>query len=100
MSHIVSIQTKIRDSAAVAAACQRLGIASPVVGTAMLYGGSVNGLLVRLEGWTYPAVVDLASGEVKFDNYGGAWGDHAKLDSFLQLYAVEKAKLWACRLAD
>jgi hypothetical protein len=95
MSHIVSIRTKIRDSAAVAAACHRLGIGTPIVGTAVLYGGSVNGLLVRLPGWTYPAVVDLATGEVKFDNYGGAWGDQAKLDQFLQMYAVEKAKLEA-----
>jgi hypothetical protein len=97
MSHIVSIQTKVRDTTAVAAACQRLQIPAPLVGTAALFGGSANGLLVRLQGWTYPAVVDLATGEVKFDNYGGAWGDQVKLDQFLQLYAVEKAKLEARR---
>jgi len=98
MSHLVSIQTKVRDPAAVAAACKRIGIADPEVGTEALYGGSVHGLLVRLEGWTYPAVVDLATGEVTYDNYEGAWGDQAKLDQFLQMYAVEKAKLEARKM--
>ena len=71
MSHIVSIQTKVRDPAAVAAACQRLGLAAPVQGTARLYGGEASGLLVQLPGWQYPAVIDTASGEVRYDNFGG-----------------------------
>jgi hypothetical protein len=95
MSHIVTIQTKVRDPAAVAAACARMSLATPTVGTAALFGGQVNGLLVRLHGWTYPAVVDLATGEVIFDNFEGRWGDRAHLDRFLQLYTVEKAKLEA-----
>ena len=95
MSHIVTITTKVRDVDAVAAACRRLELPEPTVGTAILFGGSVNGLLIRLPGWTYPAVVDLATGDVRFDNYGGAWGEQAKLDQFLQVYAVEKAKLEA-----
>jgi hypothetical protein len=95
MSHIVSIQTKVRDPAAVAAACQRLGLAAPVQGTARLYGGEASGLLVQLPGWQYPAVIDTASGEVRYDNFGGRWGEQAQLDRFLQLYAVEKAKLEA-----
>jgi hypothetical protein len=95
MSHIVTIQTKVRDPAAVAAACARMNLAAPTVGTAVLFGGQVNGLLVRLPGWTYPAVVDLATGEVKFDNFEGRWGDRSHLDRFLQLYAVERAKLEA-----
>ena len=32
MSHIVSIQTQIRDPAAIAAACQRLGLSAGPVG--------------------------------------------------------------------
>ena len=91
MSHIVTIRTKVRDPAAVAAACGRLGLPAPAVGTAVLYGGQVNGLIVRLPGWVYPAVVDLATGEVKFDTFEGRWGDRAHLDRFLQMYAVEKA---------
>jgi hypothetical protein len=40
VSNIVSIQTKVRDSAAVAAACKRLSLPAPVVGTAKLYSGA------------------------------------------------------------
>jgi hypothetical protein len=32
---------------------------------------------------------------VRYDNYGGRWGEQAQLDRFLQTYAVEKVKLEA-----
>lgn len=54
MSHVVTIQTKVHDPAAVAAACQRLNLAAPVQGTARLDGGETTGLVVRLPGWQYP----------------------------------------------
>jgi hypothetical protein len=97
VSHVVTIRTKVRDPAAVAAACARLGLPEPQRGTAKLYAGEATGLLVQLPGWVYPAVVDTDSGEVRFDNYEGRWGERAHLDRFLQLYAVEKAKLEARR---
>src|SRR5687768_3868284 len=92
MSHIVTIKTRVHDPAAIAAACVRLGLAAPVEGTARLYGGDVTGLLVQLPGWLYPAVVDTASGAVRFDTFEGRWGEQAQLDHFLQMYAVERAK--------
>ena len=95
MSHIVSIKTKIRDVVAIAAACHRLGLAAPEQGTAKLYTGTATGVLLRLPGWQYPAVVNVDSGEVRFDNFEGRWGDRKELDRFLQLYAVEKTKLEA-----
>jgi hypothetical protein len=52
-------------------------------------------LLLRLPGWHYPAVIDTAAGEVRFDNYGGRWGEQRHLDRFLQAYAVEKCRLEA-----
>jgi hypothetical protein len=97
VSHVVTIQTKVHDLAAVAAACDRLRLPAPQQGTAKLYGGEASGLLVQLPGWVYPAVVDTATGEVRFDNFEGRWGEPAHLDHFLQLYAVEKAKLEARR---
>ena len=97
MSHIVTVQTKARDPAAVAAACHRLGLAAPTQGTATLYGGEVTGLLVQLPGWQYPAVINTATGEVRYDNFGGIWGEQKELDRFLQMYAVEKAKSEARR---
>jgi len=91
MSHIVQIQTMVKDAAAVRAACKRMGLAEPVEGTVKLFSGEVTGLAVQLPEWVYPAVVDLGSGQVKFDNFNGQWGDQAHLDRFLQAYAVCKA---------
>jgi hypothetical protein len=74
MSHVVQIQARIQDPAALAAACRRLGLAEPVKGTAQLYSGEAT---------------------ITFDNYEGRWGDQAELGRLLQMYAVEKAKLAA-----
>ena len=53
---------------------------------------------MKLPGWHYPAVIDVAAGDIKFDNYGGKWGKQEELDKLLQAYAVEKAKAEARRV--
>ena len=53
------------------------------------------GLTVQLPGWNIPPVGNTASGQVQFDNFGGHWGEQARLDQFLQAHAAEKAKLEA-----
>lgn len=93
MSHIVEIQTEVRDASAVRAACQRLHLSPPMQGTHKLFTGEATGLAVRLPDWKYPAVCELDSGQVRYDNYGGRWGEHQHLDFFLQAYAVEKTKI-------
>ena len=95
MSHIVQIQTKLYDPAAITAACRRLGLAEPVRGIARLYSGEATGLLVQLPGWQYPAVIDPAAGAVRYDNFGGHWGDQQHLDRLVQMYSVEKTKIEA-----
>jgi len=60
------------------------------------FSGEATGLAVQLPGWEYPVVCDLATGQVKFDNFGGRWGEQAELDRFLQAYAAEKVKI-ECR---
>ena len=95
MSHIVSIKTEVRDPEAVAAACRRLGLPEPAHGTATLFEGRATGLLVRLPDWLYPVVCDVHSGELRYDNFGGHWGDPRHLDRFVQRYAVEKAAIEA-----
>jgi len=97
MSHIVQIKTEVRDGIAVQAACQRLGLEAPVLGTVTLFATEATGLLVRLPDWIYPVVFDTRSGQVRFDNYGGRWGEQVQLDQFLQAYAVEKTKIEARR---
>jgi hypothetical protein len=95
MSHIVTIETKLYDAAAVAAACATLGLAAPVQGTAQLFSDEASGLLIQLPGWQYAVVVDTVTGTVRYDNYNGRWGDRKQLDRVIQRYAVEKAALEA-----
>ncbi|MCE9604661.1 MAG: DUF1257 domain-containing protein [Planctomycetia bacterium] len=97
MSHIVTIESQVRDPAAVCAACNRLRLPSPTEGTFQLYSSHATGLGVQLPAWRYPVVCDTAAGKLAFDNFGGRWGEQSQLDNFLQSYAVEKAKLEARR---
>ena len=97
MSHIVEIKTQVKDVAAVQAACRRLKLPEPQQRTVPLFSATVTGLALQLPEWQYPIVCDTATGEVKFDNYNGRWGQQSHLDQFLQAYAVEKAKLEARR---
>ncbi|MBX7165913.1 MAG: DUF1257 domain-containing protein [Pirellulales bacterium] len=97
MSHIVTINTQVRDRAAVEAAARRLQLSPPAEETVRLFSGTVTGLALRLPGWKFPLVCDLADGQLHFDNYEGHWGKRRELDRFLQAYAVEKARLEAHR---
>ena len=95
MSHIVQIETQIKDEQAVRAACTRLQLAAPEHKTVRLFNATATGLCVQLPGWQYPVVANLQTGQVQYDNYGGHWGEQKHLNSFLQGYAVEKAKIEA-----
>ena len=97
MSHIVSIKTQVKDPLAVGAACRRLQLAQPQVGTAKLYNSEATGLIVTLPDWLYPVVCDTATGELHYDNFQGRWGDESHLHRLLQIYAVEKATIEAHR---
>jgi hypothetical protein len=95
MSHIVEIKTEVRDEAAVKAACVRLQLAPPEHKTTRLFSATAIGLCVQLPGWNYPVVCNIETGQVQYDNYDGHWGEQKHLNSFLQAYAVEKAKIEA-----
>jgi len=95
MSHIVEIKTEIRDGIAVSMAARRMELPEPEQGTFEMFAGTETGLGVRLPDWRFPVVCNLQSGQIRFDNYGGRWGEQKHLDGFLQRYAVEKAKLEA-----
>jgi hypothetical protein len=97
MSHVVTIKTVVKDAAAMRAACQRLGLPPPVQGTHRLFASSITGLGVQLTGWRYPVVCHIDTGQLEFDNFKGHWGDSAKLDQFLQAYAVKRSKAEARR---
>ena len=93
MSHTVEIKTEVRDEAAVNAACSRLHLPRATRGTFELYSEEVAGLGIELPRWKYPVVANTDTGQLKFDSYGGRWGSQEYLDQFLQMYAVEKAKI-------
>ena len=95
MSHIVEIKTEVRDEAAVKAACVRLKIPTPEHKTVRLFNATATGLCVQLPNWSYPVVANLQTGQLQYDNYNGHWGEQKYLNSFLQGYAVEKAKIEA-----
>ncbi len=97
MSHVVTIEARLHDGVAVEAACRRLGLSAPTQGTAKLFSGEATGLLVQLPGWLYPAVVDVLTGLIRFDNFNENWGKQAELDRFLQAYTIEKTRLEAKR---
>lgn len=97
VSHLVSIKTQVRDLNAITAACARLNLPAPAHRTVRLYSSEATGIAVELPSWRYPIVCQTQTGEVKFDNFNGRWGEQSQLDRFLQGYAVEMVKLQARR---
>ena len=95
MSHIVQIETEVRDAVAGEAAWRRLGRKSPTPGTPQRLSAGGPGVLVEFAAWRYPIVCNPVSGKVQFDNFEGHWGELVQLHRFLQAYAVEKARLEA-----
>lgn len=96
MSHTVTIRTAIVDLSAIRAACSRLRLPMPIQGEIRLFDQVANGIGIHLEGWRFPLCIE-SSGNLLYDNFGGFWGLPEKLDQFHQAYAVEKAKLEACK---
>ena len=95
MSHTVTVETKLKDSAALRAACVRLNLPEPQQETVKFFDGTEHeGLAVRPPGFVYPVVVQ-EDGTVRCDTYGGRWGDESFLGRLKQAYAVEAAKLQA-----
>lgn len=97
MSHIVTIQTEVRDGLVVRRVCGRLQLPEPLAGRHRLFSREVEGLGVQLPDWRYPLVCELAAGALYYDNYNGRWGDPRELNRFLQVYTAEKATLEARR---
>ncbi len=97
MSHIVTIATQVRDPVALSAACSRLSLPLPTVGTEKLFSTEATGHCVQLPEWRYPVVCHLETGQLSYDNYGGRWGDQRHLNRLVQAYAVEKTRLEARR---
>ena len=97
MSHTISVKVELRNREALESAVMALGGRVLGNGTYHLYGGSENGTGFTLPGWRYPLVAT-DSGELKFDSFGGAWGDESDLDRLKEYYALDAVRLEAERL--
>ena len=97
MSHVVKIETQVRDVNAIRQSCIRLQLEPPVHGSFELYNSTEIGWAVNLRGWKYPVVCKVETGEIAMDNYKGRWGEPSRLDELIQQYAVEKTKIEARR---
>ncbi len=95
MSHVVTIETKIRDIEALIAASQRMKLPPPRLEEVQLFSSQATGHAVRLRDWRYPVVCNTQTGQIAYDNYQGRWGRQEELDRLLQSYAVEKTKIEA-----
>lgn len=73
MSHIVQIQTEIRDLAAIQAACDRLSLSKAVFGETKLYTSTATGWAVQLPDWRFPIVCDITTAKLAYDNFSGRW---------------------------
>jgi hypothetical protein len=56
-----------------------------------LYGGEETGFGFSLPGWRYPLVLK-PTGELKYDDFRGSWGDTKDLQKMQSLYGVEAAR--------
>jgi hypothetical protein len=70
-----------------------LNLNQPQQGTFRLFSGEATGLAVELPDWRYPVICDTNTGQLRYDNYSGRWGEQKHLDAFLQMYAVEKCRV-------
>ena len=96
MSHIVQIQAKMHDPQAIAAALPPsrpsrrpsrappgCSATAPPVCSSSSPAGDIRSSSTR------------PGGAVRYDNYGGAWGELRHLERLTQIYAVEKASIEA-----
>jgi len=96
MSHTVSVDIEIRNRDAFLAAVSACGGEVIGEGEHRLYSTYETGFAVQLPGWSYPIV--LTEKGLRYDNYGGYWGDQEQLDTLIARYAVETARAKATEL--
>ena len=92
MSHISTYTSQSTDESIVRRTCEFLKLKAPVRGRFMVYNTPAAGLGVQLRGWRFPLVINTETGDAKYDNYKGDWGDAKELDAFKQRYPLEAAK--------
>jgi len=89
MSHTTTITASLKDEQACIDAAHEC-VAEIVRGKLQLFDGTTveNGFGIQFKNWHYPVIIDLKTGEAKFDNFNGSWGDIAHLNKFIAHYSV------------
>jgi hypothetical protein len=89
MSHTSTTETEIKHLRHLKAACERLGLdLREGHHTIELYSDRAVACdaSVQLPDWRYRVALNLETGELKYDNYEGIWGQVRELDSLVQAY--------------
>lgn len=95
MSHIVTVKTQFKDGEILLNTLKKFNvcISSGERHSVTMFGSTVEAdISFKLPGWRYPVAVDLKTGEVKFDNYGGSWGQIEEFDKVHQQYTLDVAE--------
>ena len=92
MSHIVEIQTQVRDAEAVRAACQRLHLPAFVERTVKLFSGEATGLAIELPGWRYLVVAQCETGQLAYEDFEGRWGEQRDSADFCRVTRRKKCE--------
>ncbi len=90
MSHIVEIQTEVRDPVAIRAACDRLHLPAPEHRSYQVFAKQAIGWGVQLPEWRYPVVCDVNTGTLAYDNFEGRWAILAGWTSFSRVMQWKK----------
>lgn len=92
MPRVVTIQTRLHDPLAVAAACRRLGLPSPVLREVCLAGHVIHGYLIELANGHTPVVLDTLTGLLRRLCEEGEQCPERHWNRFHRCYVAEKGR--------
>jgi hypothetical protein len=96
MSHITKLSLSLKNLGCVKLAATRLeGATVGKISKQKLFGKTRKVLTLNLPSFKQPIYIDVITGEVFNDNFGGRWGELGVYNKFLQLYASEVTKEFA-----
>jgi len=92
VSHTTTIELEIKSLTALATACRETTTPYEQNTSVRLYDGTLieDCFAFTPNGWKYP--VAAKNGQLKYDNYEGAWGNESELNRVKQRYAVNVQK--------
>ena len=98
MSHTVTTKVEYKNLEALRSSVLAMGGQVIGEGKHQLYQHKdVEGFGFKLPNWSYPLVLT-KSGELKFDDYNGRWGNPKDLEALKGSYTLEQGKLTATSL--